>query len=268
MPSFLNYRDVDFKIDSKDFYATSLSLSAQASVDPVLLSDGSLLDYAPSSAVIGSLSCEFYLTGALPEFLNITGSHDSAMEVKFADVELANVYAKSISFSVEPFQPILISAEFDWYGDVKVEDFKEQNAAKRKEKQTPEYVANALRSSISETNSEFIDRSFDRVVSFSYSASCDRPVFFNADEKLPFRVAKINKKCDLNLSSNNLGKLVSIDGKRVQAEIELKDFYGESLNTFIVSGVLMNQNYNVSNNNYMLAEAAVMQDVQELKTFV
>jgi hypothetical protein len=281
MAKFINYRNIDFKINSQNFYASQVSLSASASVDAVVLSDGSLLNYAPSSAVVGSLDCEFYLTGSLPSFLNITGTDEAAVNVRFANVNITGAYPKSISFSVEPFEPILISASFDWYGNVKVEDFSEQPVVSRLRKEVPQYVANAYKSYLDKESifgnsivssgptgpSGPLD-SLGDVVSFSYSSSCDRPSFFNVEEVIPFRVAKLNKQCEVNLSSNNLGKLVSINGKNATSTIYLKDFYGTSLNSFPISGVLSNQSYNVSNGQYLLAEASIQQTVTERKTLV
>ena len=116
MAKFINYQNLDFKLNSKNFYANKISLSINASVDPVLVSDGTLLDYAPQGSLVGSLSSDFYLTGSLPNFLDITGTNSDKITGLFGGVQIDNLYAKSLSFSVEPFQPIILSVEFDWYG--------------------------------------------------------------------------------------------------------------------------------------------------------
>jgi hypothetical protein len=276
MANFLNYRNVDFKLNGQNFYATQVSLSAQASVEPVVLNDGTLLNYAPQGAVVGSLGCEFYLTGSLPSFLNITGTDETAITASFAGVSITGVYPKSISFSVEPFQPIVLSAEFDWYGNVKIEEFKEQSVAARNLKEVPNYIASAFKSYL---KTDTIFESFSsgptgpvdnvgNITSFSYNASSDRPAFYKIDEVVPFRVAKLNKTCEVSLSSNSLGKLISIDGKNANTTIFIKDFYGDSLTSFAISGVLTNQSYEVSEGQYLLASASIQQTVTETKTLV
>ena len=276
MANFLNYRNVDFKLNGQNFYATQVSLSAQASVEPVVLNDGTLLNYAPQGAVVGSLGCEFYLTGSLPSFLNITGTDETAITASFAGVSITGVYPKSISFSVEPFQPIVLSAEFDWYGNVKIEEFKEQSVAARNLKEVPNYIASAFKSYL---KTDTIFESFSsgptgpvdnvgNITSFSYNASSDRPAFYKIDEVVPFRVAKLNKTCEVSLSSNSLGKLISIDGKNANTTIFIKDFYGDSLTSFAISGVLTNQSYEVSKGQYLLASASIQQTVTETKTLV
>jgi len=280
MANFINYRNLDFKLNGQDFYATQISLSAQASVSPIVLSDGSLLDYAPEGAVVGTLNCEFYLTGSLPSFLNITGTSEAAITAKFAGVNITGVYPKTLSFSVEPFQPILLSAEFDWYGNVNVEEFKEQNVKERNQKAPPEYLASAYKSYLKTENifgfsssgssgsSGYAGDAMGNVLSFDYNASCDRPSFYKAGELIPFRVAKLNKNCKVNLKSNSLGRLLSINGKEASTIIYLKDFYGSSLDSFSISGVLNNQSYEVTEGQYMLASASIEQTVTEQKTLV
>jgi hypothetical protein len=268
MAKFFNYRNIDFKLNEEDFHATQVSLSVQASVEPVILSDGSLLNYAPQGALVGSLTCDFYLTGSLPSFLDITGTNESAIPVTFANVSITGVYAKSISFNVEPFQPIVVTAGFDWYGNVDLQDFKEQSARTRTYKDKPQYIANAYKSYLSTDNIFQDGDSLGNVVSFSYNASCDRPAFYNVDEVFPFRVAKLNKNCQLQLSSNSLGESISVDGKTAVCTIYLKDFYGQALQQFDVSGILTNQNYQISEGNYMLTDATIEQTVTETKTLV
>lgn len=283
MANFINYRNLDFTLNNQNFYAAQISLSAQASVEPIILSNGALLDYAPEGALVGSLSCDFYLTGSLPSFLNITGIDESSITANFAGVSIEQVYPKSLSFSVEYFQPILLSAEFDWYGSVKVEKFREQSPRARIAKAKPQYVASAYKTYLDTQNifspsssgtsgssgsAAYLGDKIGNILSFDYNISCDRPSFYIAGQLTPFRVAKLNKRCELSLKSNNLGKLISINGKRAATTIYLKDFYGTALSTFSISGVLNNQNYEISDGQYMLASASIEQAVTEQKVLV
>jgi len=264
MSNFLSYQNIDFRFGNQNYYASKVSLSAQASVTPVLLNDGSLLNYAPEGAVVGSLSTEFYLTGALPSFLNITGVDESAVTASFAGVQITGLYPKSISFSVEPFQPIAISAEFDWYGNVSVEDFNEQQNSTLSTKLVPDYIANGYKSFITTSSIEGVGY----IVSFDYNMTCDRPAYFNIDEKYPFRVAKLNKKADISIKSNTLGQLLATSGKYAFTNITIKDTYSTTLDTFRISGVLTNQNYEISEGQYLLASADISQTVPEFKTLI
>ena len=83
-----------------------------------MLSDGSLLRYAPDNTVIGSLSTEFYLTDSFPSYLNTTSTNEDSVKCNFAGIEITKCYLKSLSFKVANFEPVLLSAEFDWYGTI------------------------------------------------------------------------------------------------------------------------------------------------------
>ncbi len=173
MAKFINYQNLDFKLNSQNFYANKISLSINASVDPVLVSDGTLLDYAPQGSLVGSLSSDFYLTGSLPNFLDITGTNSEKIMGLFGGVQIDNLYAKSLSFSVEPFQPIILSVEFDWYGRLSIQNLEEQTVSERNNKASPQYIANAYRSSMTNVGLDGVES----IVNFSYNSSCDRPAF-------------------------------------------------------------------------------------------
>ena len=264
MSNFLSYQNIDFRFGGQNYYANKVSLSAEASVDAVLVNDGSLLNYAPNGAVVGGLSVDFYLTGSLPSFLQITGTNESPIDVSFAGVKINQVYSKSLSFSVEPFQPIIISAEFDWYGNVLLENFNEQSLITSTSKLIPDYIANGYKSFMTTSSIEGVGF----IVSFDYNMSCDRPAYFNVDETVPFRVGKLNKKADISIKSNTLGQLLSIEGKSAITNITLKDTYGTSLDVFKISGVLTSQNYEISEGQYLLASAKISQVVPDIKTLV
>jgi hypothetical protein len=264
MAKFINYQNLDFKLNSQNFYASKVSLSINASVDPVLVSDGTLLDYAPQGSLVGSLSADFYLTGFLPSFLDITGIDSSKVTGLFGGVQINNMYAKSLSFSVEPFQPVVLSVGFDWYGKILIQNVKEQQISERYDKDVPQYIANAYRSSMTNTDLDGVGS----LVNFSYNSSCDRPAFFKVDEIIPFRVAKLNKKAEISLSSNTLGDSIDIDGKMVTTTLTLKDMYNTSLQTFYVSGVMNNQKYEISEGGYLLTSASIFQQITETKFLI
>jgi hypothetical protein len=264
MASFLNYRNTSFSLQNETYYANKISISAQATTPAVVLNDGTLLNYAPDGAVVGSLSADFYLTGAIPEYLNITGTSETRVSGRFASVLISGLYPKSISFSVEPFQPILVSANFDWYGNVSVQSFLENNQGQKDAIAVPEYIANGYRSYINKQNLSGVEY----ITNFSYESSCDRPAFYNVEEKIPFRVAKLNKNVSVNLTSNDLGNLIDITGKTAVCQIVLQDMYGTTLNTFNVSGVLNNQSYESSEGGFLLASAKIEQLVTEKKTLI
>ena len=92
MSKFIKYENLDFRINNDVFYSNSVSISLQSNISPVLLSDGSLLRYAPDNTVIGSLSTEFYLTDSFPSYLNTTSNSESSISCEFAGIKIDNCY--------------------------------------------------------------------------------------------------------------------------------------------------------------------------------
>ena len=118
MAKFIKYENIDFRINNDVFYSNSVAISLQSNISPILLSDGTLLRYAPDNTVIGSLSTEFYLTDSFPNYLNTLSTTESSVIAEFAGIKIENCYLKSLSFKVANFEPVLLSAEFDWYGKI------------------------------------------------------------------------------------------------------------------------------------------------------
>lgn len=263
MANFIKYENLDFSLNNSTFWADKLSISANAEVQPSVLADGTLNYYAPQGAVVGSLSSEFYLTGSFPPFLNITGYDESAVTGSFGGVAINSMYLKSIDFSFDPFSPILIKADFDWYGQISIYNLAEQSRAARSAKTAPTYVSHAFKSYVDPGTLDA-----GTMVSASYSAECKRMPFFYVDSKTPFRVAKTEKNARLEISSNKLSYLVDIYGGSAAANIYIKDFYGTALGSFGVSGIIDSQSYSVSNGNKLMSKISIFQQMTRGKTLI
>ena len=190
MTKFIKYENLDFRIDNDIFYSTSVKISLQSNIQPVLLADGSLLRYAPQETVIGSLSTEFYLTGALPSYLNIINSTESSVNCSFGGVAIDQCYIKSLAFTASQFSPILLNIDFDWYG--KINSSNSTYDLKNKSIGGPSGPTGPLvqpLSHISHSNNSYISDlsnvfGFSEIFSYSYNESCDRVPFFKNGELL------------------------------------------------------------------------------------
>jgi hypothetical protein len=265
MSNFIKYENLDFSINGATFFAEKISLGVTSSPSPVLVDDGTLLNYAPNGSLVGSLNADFYLTNTSNFFfyIDVTGLNENANTGVFGGVTINNLYPKSISFSVRPMEPILINAEFDWYGTIAIDEITEQTRAARAAKAIPSYYSHAHRSYIDET-----DLDLSNIISLDYSASCVRPAFFNVDSIVPFRVAKGPRNAKVSISAGNLGELIEIYGKTAKANIFIKDFYNTSLWNFNISGVMTDQSYNVVENSSLIGRTTIYQEIGHKKTLI
>jgi len=260
MSKFIKYENIDFRINNSVFYSTSVKIAAQTNIQPVLLSDGTLLRYAPSNTVIGSLDTQFYLTGALPSYLLPANNSEDPVPCSFAGISIDNCYIKNISFSVEPFVPILVSATFDWYGTINAKNsFSNQTFFTKGRNPATTDVSHADYSYVADSTASF---GFTDILTFNYSEECDRVPFFANDSTVPFRVAKTNKSKSLGVEGNKLiNNLISIYGSDSTCSVYLKNYGGTLLNTFDITGKLMSQNQNISNNGVLQGSINIKQTV-------
>lgn len=273
MTKFIKYENLDFRINSNIFHSTSIKISLQSNIQPILVADGSLLRYAPQETVIGGLSTEFYLTGSLPNYLNVVGSSESSVNCEFAGITVSNCYLKSLSFNAAQFSPILLTADFDWYGKINNSNSTNNLSNKAKSGSSgssggPDYLSHISHSN----NSYILDSSnafgFSEVFSYSYTESCDRVPFFANDEITPFRVAKINKAKSVSVDGNYFKKsnVSDIEGTDSLCSLYLKDYENNLLNTFEISGKIDARSLNIDVNGLLQSTLSINQRIAPLRS--
>lgn len=274
MSKFIKYENLDFRINSETFYSTSVKISLRSNIQPVLLADGSLLRYAPQETVIGSLSTEFYLTGSLPNYLNIVNSSESSINCSFGGVSVENCYIKSLNFTASQFSPILLNIEFDWYGKInssnstynlKNNDIGGPSGPTGPSVQKLAQISHSNNSYISDLSNVF---GFSEIFSYSYNESCDRVPFYKIGEIIPFRVAKVNKAKTVSVDGNYFKKsnILDIEGVESICDIYLKDYNNNLLNAFSISGRLDSRSLNIDSNGILQSTMAISQRVAPLRS--
>jgi hypothetical protein len=265
MSKFIKYENIDFRINNDVFYSNSVSVSLQSNISPVLLSDGSLLRYAPDNTVIGSLSTEFYLTDSFPNYLNTTSNLEGSISCEFAGIKIDNCYLKSLSFKVSNFEPVLLSAQFDWYGTI--------NTANTTTTLKPfTSTRNSSLTNISHSHHTFlmdVDKVFgyDEIFSFDYSEKVDLLPFFANGEIVPFRVAKTNKIKSMSVDGNYFKKtnVANIEGESVNCNLFLKNYNNTLLNTFNISGKIESRSLNISSDGILQSTLSITQRLALLR---
>ncbi len=273
MSKFIKYENLDFRINNETFYSTSVKISLNSNIQPVLLADGSLLRYAPQETVIGSLSTEFYLTGSLPNYLNIVNSSESSINCSFGGVSVENCYIKSLNFTASQFSPILLSIEFDWYGKInssnstynlKNNDIGGPSGPTGPSVQKLTQISHSNNSYISDLSNIF---GFSEIFTYSYNESCDRVPFYKIGEITPFRVAKVNKAKNVSVDGNYFKKsnVLDIEGIESVCDIYLKDYNNNLLNAFSISGRLDSRSLNIDSNGILQSTMAINQRIAPLR---
>ena len=265
MSKFIKYENLDFRINNDVYYSNTVSISLQSNISPVLLSDGSLLRYAPENTVIGSLSSQFYLTGTIPSYLFPTTNSEDSINCSFGGIAIDNCYIKSMSLAVADFSSIVMDVTFDWYGKINTTN-STANIKEFTSSRNPPLtnLAHANHSYIIDVSKVF---GFDEIFKYTYSEQCDRIPFFEVGYITPFRVAKTNRLKNVSVEGNVVkqNNIAEVEGKDTYCELYLKNYSNSLLNTFTISGKIQSRSIDTSSDGIVQSNLAVTQRVAPLR---
>jgi hypothetical protein len=221
MPKFLTFETTAVKLNDSIFPSNTASFSLQASTVPVFDINGNLIDYAPNGPIQGKFSTEFYLTGALPDYLKFDNQTDVPISISFNNFNIPSAFLTNLSFSVQPYQPILVSTSFDFYHgllslNTDLNDthnlFRPANGTTQIKNELA--TLNGLTSYIVTSNrSTYAQNPYDFVVSnFNYSFTVDRQPLLRVKQSIPSRVAVRQVNGEFGITANNIDGLLDIHG--------------------------------------------------------
>lgn len=269
MAKFLTFETTALKLNDSVFPCNSVGFGLQANTVPVFNVDGDLLYYSPTAPIQGQLKTSFYLTGALPDFLKLENQNEKSIDVSFNTFFVPNAYLSDLSFSVDPFQPILVNTSFVFYHgltalrtDLNDRHTKFSNSLK---------TLNGLSSYVLTNNRTTYDQNPDDFIvsSFNYSFSVDRQPVLRVKQKIPSRVALNQINAQFELKANNLDGLLSVYGNDAILTAVLRD--NTNLNTstnLSLTGIIVDQSYNVSESNIGEASVKLTQTINRKRNLI
>ncbi len=269
MAKFLTFETTALKLNDSVFPCNSVGFGLQANTVPVFNVDGDLLYYSPTAPIQGQLKTSFYLTGALPDFLKLENQNEKSIDVSFNTFFVPNAYLSDLSFSVDPFQPILVNTSFVFYHgltalrtDLNDRHTKFSNSLKTLNGLSS-YVLTNNRTTYDQNPNDFI------VSSFNYSFSVDRQPVLRVKQKIPSRVALNQINAQFELKANNLDGLLSVYGNDAILTAVLRD--NTNLNTstnLSLTGIIVDQSYNVSESNIGEASVKLTQTINRKRNLI
>ena len=267
MSKYIKYENIDFRINNSVFYSNSISISLRSNISPVLLSDGSLLRYAPENTVVGSLSSEFFLTGNIPSYIFPNSNSELPINCSFGGIAIENCYLKNMSFSVADYKPIVVKVDFDWFGRINSTNstLRLNQVSSSSSRNVPlTGVAHSNFSYLIDTNKSF---GFDEIFNFNYSEQCDRLPFFEIGQTIPFRVAKTNKIKNVTVEGNIVKKsnVTEIEGTDAYCELYIKDYENNLLNILNISGKLEGRSINIESEGILQSSLNITQRIAPLR---
>lgn len=267
--AFIKYEDCVVNLNDKVVFANTAQLSASARTEASRNVMGELIRYSPTAPIEGSLSLSFYLTKNFqnhhqefnildiinsPEHLD---SFSSGMTGSIAGVSFSNAYLNNLSFSVEPFSPVLINANFSIYGALAASSNQTEGFSQlaRQEGQ-PANGVNSFYTAATELG-------IDHPISFSYQATINRMINLEIGESIPTRVCKGESNAQVTINSEGFGNSLQIQGNEAALTAQLYPLYSsDPVGSFYCSGQLVSQNLSVSSNDFLKGSLTIEQSLR------
>lgn len=278
MAKFLTFETTAIRLNDSIFPSNSASFGLQANTVPVFDINGNLIDYAPNGPIQGKFSTEFYLTGALPDFLKLENQSDVPISVSFNNFNIPSAFLTDLSFSVEPYQPIAVSTSFDFYHGIRALDTNlndihtlfgpADGSTKVKNKLATlnglsSYIVTYNRSSYPDNYDDFI------VSNFNYSFTVERQPLLRVKQSIPLRVALRQINAQFGVTANNIDGVLDIHGNDAVFNAVLKDAQNPSVYTNMsLTGIIVDQNYAISDSSYGVGSIKMIQNISKKRNII
>ena len=256
--AFLKYEDVVITLGNEKVFADSASLNVDASAAESRNVYGEIERYAPANGLIGGLSFECYMTGAIPAYLNMTGIPDSdTKNGTFGGLAFTDAYARSYNLQIEPYAPVRISAALDFYSAL-TSDISASSSSPTDLSYWKNQYAHGIRSYVLGTPSNI-----NNTLTVAYSVSAERRPIYLAGETTPTRVTKEAVEINMSIRGDNIGDLLLISGNHAEITCHLLDMNtNTTLDKLRCSGQITRQELSISSQNYLNGVISVRQVFQ------
>jgi len=271
MAKFLTYDINQVIINNNLFPANSISFQLAANTVPVKDINGNLLYYSPTSPIQGSVSINFFLTGAIPSYLRLENQNEIGNNIAFNQLSIPDCHLTNLSFSVRPFEPIPVKADFIFYHGIRALNTNPGISSLNQSFNSGLNILNGMSSYIiTDNRSTYVQNPADFVVTdFDYQFSVERVPILRVGEYFPLRVAMKEINAEFNITTNNLDGVLDVRGNSAVFSAVLKDNTDANVSDIInVTGIIMNQSYEVSEDNFGFSKIKMMQALNKKRSTI
>ena len=284
MANFLTFEENQVIINNNLFPANSISLQLNANTVPVKDVYGNLLYYSPTGPIQGTVGLNFFLTGVIPSYLRLENQDETPVKIAFNRLLIPDCYLTNLSFSVKPFEPIPVRAEFVFYHGVKALSTSPlilSNQSTNIPANGIAYANNLFTSGLNTLNgvssyiltdnrSSYVQNANDFVVTdFDYQFSVERVPILRVGDVFPLRVAMKEANGEFSITTNNIDGYLDIHGNTAEFSAVLRDNTNLNVNdTVNLTGIIIDQNYEISDDNYGLSKIKMTQAINRKRSIV
>lgn len=252
------YKNAKVLIQGQEVVASDIQLSVAAQNTPVLLSEDRFpFHYSPTDGIRSSLNLSYSITGSDP-LKDFIADEGASISGNIGGLYFSSGYLNRYSLQGNPNNPVTVEADIVFFEDLK------GNFVPTHEPSLSKTVANY--SSVSVTNLDGTETTVDELNTFSLDFQGQIiPVHYidqdtGLTDVIPDRVAFGDKSLALTFRMSNLSGDMPISGKRGNAKIEIKDFDGNSLETFTIKGNMNQRQISTSVNQRVEQTVSIQQN--------
>jgi len=252
---FLKFENSSIRLNNDFFPAENISINLGASIQQPLDINGRMLNSSPNGPIRGNVSFSFDLTGRLPDYFFATGLSEEPTLIAFNTVVIYG-HLENLSYSVEPYQPIKVDANFAFFHGIKfLNTWQEDNFTTKFDNRALSY--NGARSYlIGTTESEFVP------ISFTYSLNAKRVPYTRVGFESPTRVALEDVTAEMDITSNNIDRYMSIRGNRASFRAVLNDLHNPTQDNeyaLSVDGQVVDQSFDLGAQGFGVSKIKIIQ---------
>ena len=256
--AFLKYEDVVITLGNEKIFADTAGINVDASVAESKNIYGEIERYAPTNGLRGELSFEYYMTGAIPSYLNMTGIPDTkTRNGAFGGLAFTDAYARSYSLGVQPYSPVKINSSIDFYSAL-TSNLSSSSSDPTDLSYWKNQYAHGIRSYVLGAPSNI-----NNTLSVDYSVSAVRRPVYLAGEPSPPRVTKEAIEINMSLRGDNIGEFLLVSGRHAEITCHMLDMNTNTvLDKLKCSGQITRQELSVSPQSYLNGVISVRQVFQ------
>ena len=268
---YIKFEQCEIEIDGQKIMATDASISASSrSLEnrvyggelrgqiPKFFKDQDgttpLSDYTSDSPLDSSLNIRYYLTGKNDHLAQLTGN--ISCSGRFCGIEFSGAYMSSYGVRMEPFSPVLYSADLLIYsGYNKITETGNNSLPITG-------LANTAYSNL--TNFDYGNIGMDHATSIDYYVSCERTPNYVVDREYPEDVTWGRVLKSLRVEGENIGKFITYTGEHTaELTISNKNISGSKVGDELkCKGIVTYQNLSINTRGVLAGGVEVIQSVR------
>ena len=258
---FLLFESNHVRLNNNVFPAEDISVSLNAALTDAMDIDGDVIGYSPNGPLQGSVSFSFDLTGQLPDYFYAENLTEQPTVISFNTFVIYG-HLQSLNYSIEPYQPIKVNADFAFFHGIKyLNTYQQDHFMAEFDNSLKSY--NGVRSYLlANTESVYVP------ISFNYSLTAKRTPYTKVGYESPTRVALEGVNAEMNVVGNNIDKYMSIRGNEAHFVGVLNDLHNPSEENkyyLRVDGKVVGQSFDVNASSYGTSQLTVRQTFSRIR---